>query len=203
MLKWFLAIWPSVIGLADGRKTILLITVNHNKSVQTLTAVKPLASCSGMSLAQPCSWAGQRPVWRYWVAPCCAAPAPKTTCEDSNITANHSLPQPGSTCKPHPLPAATQTESRGHTWHRHLLLRLCLLKTKPKRLSCMQSCRTPLTDTGTYTCHRMYFMARTSYTFKFVDTHPTYFMSIIHSTDIMTSLCCEWKSVLLCHYLTT
>lgn len=142
-----------MIGLTDGRKTILLITVNHNKSVQTLTVVKPLASCSGMSLARPCSWAGQRPVWRYWVAPCCAAPAPKTTCEDSNITANHSLPQPGSTCKPHPLPAATQTESRGHTWHRHLLLRLCLLKTKPKRLSCMQSCRTLLTDTGTYTCH--------------------------------------------------
>lgn len=36
------------------------------------------------------------------MAPCCAAPALKTY-EGSNITANHSLPHPGSTSKPRPL----------------------------------------------------------------------------------------------------
>lgn len=54
-----------------------------------------------MSLALPSLWAGQRPAWQSWEAPCCAAPALKTS-EGSNITVNHSLPHPGSTCKPIP-----------------------------------------------------------------------------------------------------
>lgn len=61
-----------------------------------------------MSLAQPCLWVGQQPVSQFWAAPCCAAPAQKT-CEDSNITVNHSLPQPGSTSKSHPLSSSHPT----------------------------------------------------------------------------------------------
>lgn len=95
-----------------------------------------LISCAGMSLAQPCLSDGQQPVWLFWVALCCAAPAPKKICEDSNITANHSLPQQGSTCKPQPLPAVTQTESRGHAWHHPLFSLLNLTK----RLSCIHTC---------------------------------------------------------------
>lgn len=92
----------------------------------------------GMSLAQPCLSDGQQPVWLFWVALCCAAPAPKKICEDSNITANHSLPQQGSTCKPQPLPAVTQTESRGHAWH-HPLFSPCKSNKKTIMHTHMQS----------------------------------------------------------------
>lgn len=97
-----------------------------------------LVSCAGMSLAQPCLSDGQQPVWLFWVALCCAAPAPKKICEDSNITANHSLPQQGSTCKPQPLPAVTQTESRGHAWH-HPLFSRCKSNKKTIMHTHMQS----------------------------------------------------------------
>lgn len=130
------------------------VGANHNNSSEEMEAdCRPIPlcnlflhlSCTGMSLARPCLWAGRRPVWRFWAAPCCAAPALKTTCEGSNITANHSLPQPGSTCKTHPLPAATQTESIRHAWHHPLLLfwQIKPAKTKQnntKRLSRVHTC---------------------------------------------------------------
>lgn len=145
------------------------VDVDHNKLVRKVTTVSSWHKfifhvlsrslfCTGMSSARLCSWAGRQQAWPYWVVPCCAAPAPKKTCEDSNITANHSLPQPGSTCKPHPLPAATQTESRGHAWqpplHPIVSYRLCLLKWNQKTIvhTHMESCRThTLTFISTHT----------------------------------------------------
>lgn len=55
-----------------------------------------------MSLARHCLWAGLRPVWPSLVVPCCAVLALRMVSEGSNITASHSHPQPGSTCKTNP-----------------------------------------------------------------------------------------------------